>query len=187
MARPLHRARTTARRGALIDVIAVIAGPVNSWGSANSLVGRARPPRGPPQPGVSLWVQVYCYRVGARRRGLVPARDEMLMTILSQGPDGALNRLQNMQDLVGKNLNNIVGNLWQRQEEGSGSSHGNMVSCFPGIKHMLDYVSYQLRPRRVYSDSPPLRNVIIFPGTRGSPEGDTRHKSHRSLGAGQHS
>lgn len=42
------------------------------------------------------------------------------------GPDGALNRLQNMQDLVGKNLNNIVGNLWQRQEEGSGSSHGNM-------------------------------------------------------------
>ena len=33
-----------------------------------------------------------------------------------------------MQDLVGKNLNNIVGNLWQRQEEGSGSSHGNMVS-----------------------------------------------------------
>ena len=52
------------------------------------------------------------------------------MTILSQGPDGALNRLQNMQDLVGKNLNNIVGNLWQRQEtEGSGgSSHGNIVS-----------------------------------------------------------
>ena len=34
-----------------------------------------------------------------------------------------------MQELVGKNLNNIVGNLWQRQEtEGSGSSHGNIVS-----------------------------------------------------------
>ena len=31
-------------------------------------------------------------------------------------------------DLVGKNLNNIVGNLWKQQEEGSGSSHGNMVS-----------------------------------------------------------
>ena len=35
-----------------------------------------------------------------------------------------------MQELVGKNLNNIVGNLWQRQETepGSGSSHGNIVS-----------------------------------------------------------
>ena len=32
-------------------------------------------------------------------------------------------------DLVGKNLNNIVGNLWKQQEEGTGSSHGNMVSC----------------------------------------------------------
>jgi len=61
------------------------------------------------------------------------------------GPDGALGRLANMQelvgklgggdlvgknfgggDLVGKNLNNIVGNLWKQQEEGSGSSHGNM-------------------------------------------------------------
>jgi len=61
--------------------------------------------------------------------------------------DGALGRLANMQelvgklgggelnnmnniklggDLVGKNLNNIVGNLWKQQEEGSGSSHGNM-------------------------------------------------------------
>ena len=37
-----------------------------------------------------------------------------------------------MQELVGKNLNNIVGNLWQRQETetGSGSSHGNIVSTF---------------------------------------------------------
>ena len=37
-----------------------------------------------------------------------------------------------MQELVGKNLNNIVGNLWQRQETetGSGSSHGNIVSIF---------------------------------------------------------
>lgn len=93
----------------------------------------------------------------------------MLMTILSQGPDGALNRLQNMQDLVGKNLNNIVGNLWQRQEEGSGSSHGNMVSCFPGIKHMLDYVSYQLRPRRVYSDSPATLECYHFPGNPREP------------------
>ena len=67
----------------------------------------------------------------------------------SQASDGALGRLANMQelvgklgggelnnmnniklggDLVGKNLNNIVGNLWKQQEEGSGSSHGNMVS-----------------------------------------------------------
>jgi len=38
----------------------------------------------------------------------------------------ALSGLERMQELVGKNLNNIVGNLWQRQEEGSGSSHGNM-------------------------------------------------------------
>ena len=40
----------------------------------------------------------------------------------------ALTGLERMQELVGKNLNNIVGNLWQRQEEGSGSSHGNIVS-----------------------------------------------------------
>ena len=59
-----------------------------------------------------------------------------------------MGRLANMQELVGKlgggdlvgknfgggdlvgnkNLNNIVGNLWKQQEEGSGSSHGNMVS-----------------------------------------------------------
>jgi len=38
----------------------------------------------------------------------------------------ALSGLERMQELVGKNLNNIVGSLWQRQEEGSGSSHGNM-------------------------------------------------------------
>ena len=43
----------------------------------------------------------------------------------------ALAGLERMQELVGKNLNNIVGNLWnQRQENepGSGSSHGNIVS-----------------------------------------------------------
>ena len=42
----------------------------------------------------------------------------------------ALSGLERMQELVGKNLNNIVGNLWQRQDqtEGSGSSHGNIVS-----------------------------------------------------------
>ena len=45
----------------------------------------------------------------------------------------ALAGLERMQELVGKNLNNIVGNLWnQRQENepGSGSSHGNIVSTF---------------------------------------------------------
>ena len=44
----------------------------------------------------------------------------------------ALSGLERMQELVGKNLNNIVGNLWQRQDqtEGSGSSHGNIVSTF---------------------------------------------------------
>ena len=44
----------------------------------------------------------------------------------------ALAGLERMQELVGKNLNNIVGNLWQRQETetGSGSSHGNIVSTF---------------------------------------------------------
>ena len=44
----------------------------------------------------------------------------------------ALSGLERMQELVGKNLNNIVGNLWQRQDqtEGSGSSHGNIVSKF---------------------------------------------------------
>ena len=44
---------------------------------------------------------------------------------------GELNNMNNIKlggDLVGKNLNNIVGNLWKQQEEGSGSSHGNMVS-----------------------------------------------------------
>ena len=70
-----------------------------------------------------------------------------IISHIPQGPDGALGRLANMQelvgklgggdlvgknfgggDLVGKNLNNIVGNLWKQQEEGSGSSHGNMVS-----------------------------------------------------------
>ena len=41
-----------------------------------------------------------------------------------------------MQELVGKNLNNIVGNLWQRQEnEGSGSSHGNIVSTTDTVQY----------------------------------------------------
>ena len=48
----------------------------------------------------------------------------------------ALTGLERMQELVGKNLNNIVGNLWQRQEEGSGSSHGNMVSFLPYLYSM---------------------------------------------------
>ena len=44
-----------------------------------------------------------------------------------------------MQELVGKNLNNIVGNLWQRQEtEGSGSSsHGNIVSISVSVTFRL--------------------------------------------------
>ena len=67
-----------------------------------------------------------------------------------------MGRLANMQELVGKlgggdlvgknfgggdlvgnkNLNNIVGNLWKQQEEGSGSSHGNMVSSIQLILNM---------------------------------------------------
>ena len=50
----------------------------------------------------------------------------------------ALAGLERMQELVGKNLNNIVGNLWQRQETetGSGSSHGNIVS-----RDILSFIS----------------------------------------------
>ena len=48
----------------------------------------------------------------------------------------ALSGLERMQELVGKNLNNIVGNLWQRQEnEGSGSSHGNIVSTTDTVQY----------------------------------------------------
>ena len=51
----------------------------------------------------------------------------------------ALSGLERMQELVGKNLNNIVGNLWQRQEtEGSGSSsHGNIVSISVSVTFRL--------------------------------------------------
>merc|ERR1712130_910080 len=58
-----------------------------------------------------------------------------------------------MQELVDKNLNNIVGNLWQRQEEGSGSSHGGNMS-----------------PRSAVSEHEPES-----PGDSGT---DLRHDSH---------
>ena len=107
------------------------------------------------------------------------------MTILSQGPDGALNRLQNMQDLVGKNLNNIVGNLWQRQEEGSGSSHGNMVSvCLESSPTPWIMCHINSSPADLTHIHPPLRNVIIFRGIRGpgaahQPTLNTGSSTHR--------
>jgi len=67
----------------------------------------------------------------------------------------ALSGLERMQELVGKNLNNIVGNLWQRQEEGSGSSHGN------------------LSPRSGVSEHEPES-----PGDSGT---DLRHDSHTEM------
>ena len=85
---------------------------------------------------------------------------------LPQGPDGALGRLANMQelvgklgggdlvgknfgggDLVGKNLNNIVGNLWKQQEEGSGSSHGNMVSSNQYLSRSIGMIINILRQK----------------------------------------
>ena len=66
----------------------------------------------------------------------------------------ALSGLERMQELVGKNLNNIVGNLWQRQEnEGSGSSHGNIVSTTDTVQYstVLKNMQCGVRCRMIFS------------------------------------
>ena len=69
----------------------------------------------------------------------------------------ALSGLERMQELVGKNLNNIVGNLWQRQEnEGSGSSHGNIVSTTDTVQ--TQYSTVQNRTEQYSTDT--ICNVV---------------------------
>ena len=76
-------------------------------------------------------------------------------------------------DLLGRNINNIVGNLWQRQEteQGSGSSNGNLVSLLfgkfsffllnPGMQFIIVFGCTDLDPQAcVYFNSTRLCGIF---------------------------